>query len=178
MPVKKMTKSMTTSCLEKRNPGRTCCLCFLFSVNSPQLNAKTASTQEVLHLCFRCSPPREARRIVLKIPLTAGGANAASHEATPPRRMGMRHGGGTQCERSVFRAKRRRERVSAKPIERHQEVAEAMSRGARAFGRRNRTKAQASRSRVHVAAPCRSNAIHHAQRHQYYSATECKEKID
>ena len=84
MPVKKMTKSMTTSCLGKRNPGRTCCLCFLFSVNSPQLNAKTASTQEVLHLCFRCSPPREARRIVLKIPLTAGGANAASHEATPP----------------------------------------------------------------------------------------------
>ena len=75
---------MTTSCLGKRNPGRTCCLCFLFSVNSPQLNAKTASTQEVLHLCFRCSPPREARRIVLKIPLTAGGANAASHGVAPP----------------------------------------------------------------------------------------------
>ena len=35
-----------------------------------------------------------------------------------------------QRERGVFRAKRKRERVSAKPIERHQEVAEAMSRGA------------------------------------------------
>lgn len=32
--------------------------------------------------------------------------------------------------RGAFRAKRRRERVSATPIERHQKVAEAMSRGA------------------------------------------------
>ena len=38
--------------------------------------------------------------------------------------------GGEECECSVFRAKHRRERVSAKPIERHQEVAEAMFRGA------------------------------------------------
>ena len=37
---------------------------------------------------------------------------------------------GEQCERSVFRAKRKRERVSAKPIERRQEVTEAMFRGA------------------------------------------------
>ena len=47
-----------------------------------------------------------------------------------PRRMVMRHGEGTECERGVFRAKRKRKRVSAKPIERHREVAEAMSRGA------------------------------------------------
>ena len=44
--------------------------------------------------------------------------------------MVMRHGGGTECERGVFRAKRKRERVSAKPIERHQEVAEERVRGA------------------------------------------------
>ena len=99
-------------------------------------------------------------------------------ERCPPPHGNAASWGGTECERGVFRAKRKRERVSAKPIERHQEVAEAMSRGARAFGRRNRTKAQASRSRVHVAAPCRSNAIRHAQRHQHYSATERKEKID
>ena len=46
-------------------------------------------------------------------------------------RMAMRHpGGGTECERGVFRAERKRERVSAKPIERHQEVAEERVRGA------------------------------------------------
>ena len=39
-------------------------------------------------------------------------------------------GGGTACERGVFRAERKRERVSAKPIERHQEVAEERVRGA------------------------------------------------
>ena len=44
--------------------------------------------------------------------------------------MVMRHGGGTECERGVFRAKRKRERVSATPIEPYQDVAEAMSRGA------------------------------------------------
>ena len=48
--------------------------------------------------------------------------------------MVMRHGGGTQCERGVFRAKRKRERVSAKPIERHQEVAEKRGRGAEPSG--------------------------------------------
>ncbi len=48
--------------------------------------------------------------------------------------MVMRHGGDTECERSVFRAKRKRERVSATPIERHQEVAEAMFRGAEPLG--------------------------------------------
>ena len=44
--------------------------------------------------------------------------------------MVMRHGGGTECERGVFRAKRKRERVSATPIERHQKVAEERVRGA------------------------------------------------
>ena len=96
-------------------------------------------------------------RTVLNITLTAGGASVASYggraegrAAFPlaessrltgiesrddaPRRMVMRHGGGTECERSVFRAKRKRERVSATPIERHQEVAEAMSRGAEPLG--------------------------------------------
>ena len=53
--------------------------------------------------------------------------------ATSPRRMVMRHGGGTECERGVFRAKRKRERVSATPIERHEEAAEERLRGA--FGR-------------------------------------------
>ena len=43
----------------------------------------------------------------------------------------MEGGGG---ERSVFRAKRERERVSAKPIERHQEVAEERVRGAEPLG--------------------------------------------
>ena len=36
--------------------------------------------------------------------------------------------GGTECERGVFRAKRKRERVSATPIERHQKIAEAVFR--------------------------------------------------
>ena len=38
-------------------------------------------------------------------------------------RRAMRHGGGTECERGVFRAKRKRERVSARPIARHMEAA-------------------------------------------------------
>ena len=63
-----------------------------------------------------------------------GGARFAgieSRDDAPPRSMAMRHGGGgTERERGVFRAKRKRKRVSAKPIERHREVAEAMSRGA------------------------------------------------
>ena len=42
--------------------------------------------------------------------------------------MVMQHGGGTECGRGVFRAKRKR--VSAKPIERHEEVAEERVRGA------------------------------------------------
>ena len=41
---------------------------------------------------------------------------------------------GTECERSVFHAKREREQVSAKPIERHQEVAEERVRGADPLG--------------------------------------------
>ena len=43
--------------------------------------------------------------------------------SVPPRRMVMRHGEGTECERGVFRAKRKRERVSS-------EGRESMSRGA------------------------------------------------
>ena len=39
-----------------------------------------------------------------------------------------------KCERRVFRAKRKRERVSAEPIESHQEVAEERSRGAEPSG--------------------------------------------
>ena len=49
---------------------------------------------------------------------------------TTPRRMECGMEGGEECERGVFRAKRKRERVPARPIERHQEVAEAMFRGA------------------------------------------------
>ena len=37
---------------------------------------------------------------------------------------------GTECEGSVFRVKRKRERVPAKPIERHEEVVEERFRGA------------------------------------------------
>ena len=51
-------------------------------------------------------------------------------ERCPPPHGNAASWGGTECERGVFRAERKRERVSAKPIERHQEVAEAMSRGA------------------------------------------------
>ena len=60
-----------------------------------------------------------------------GGARFAGIEsrddAPPPAawQCGM-EGGGTERERGVFRAKRKRKRVSAKPIERHREVAEAM----------------------------------------------------
>ena len=57
------------------------------------------------------------------------GARTSRAEMTP-RRMTMRHGGGTEHERGVFRAKCARERVSARPIGRHPEVAEERSRGA------------------------------------------------
>ena len=67
-----------------------------------------------------------------------------------PRRMVMRHGGGTECERGVFRAKRKRERVSAKPIERHQEIAEAMFHGVEP-SEAQRHEAQASRTWIHAA---------------------------
>ena len=47
----------------------------------------------------------------------------------PPQHGNAAWRGGTERERGVFRAKRKRERVSAKPIERHQEVAEERVRG-------------------------------------------------
>ena len=63
-----------------------------------------------------------------------GGARFAGIEsrddAPPPQHGNAAWRGGTERERGVFRAKRKRKRVSAKPIERHREVAEAMSRGA------------------------------------------------
>ena len=88
-------------------------------------------------------------RVVLNVSLIAGGASAAAFEVcrrfrrsrahclaergsrasraemTTRRRMVMRHG----VRRGVFRAKRKRERVSAKPLKRHQEVAEEKVRG-------------------------------------------------
>ncbi len=51
-------------------------------------------------------------------------------ERCPPPHGNAVSWGGTECERGVFRAERKRERVSAKPIERHQEVAEERVRGA------------------------------------------------
>ena len=65
------------------------------------------------------------------------GAETAAAMVEASAERGSRAGGmegGTECERGVFRAKRKRERVSATPIERHQEVAEAMSRGAEPLG--------------------------------------------
>ena len=44
---------------------------------------------------------------------------ARRRERRPPPPHGHAAGGGTQCERGVFRAKRKQERVSAGPIERH-----------------------------------------------------------
>ena len=73
--------------------------------------------------------------------------------------MVMRHGGGTECERGVFRAKRKRERVSATPIERHQKVAEERVRGAEP-GEAQLHEAQASRTWIHAAFhPCGTRAV-------------------
>ena len=72
--------------------------------------------------------PKAARRS--RSPSLQGLRESRAEMTPPPRRMVMRHGGGTECERGVFRAKRKRERVSATPIERHQEVAEERGRGA------------------------------------------------
>ena len=57
-------------------------------------------------------------------------ASRAEMTPPPPQHGNAAWRGGTERERGVFRAKRKRKRVSAKPIERHREVAEAMSRGA------------------------------------------------
>ena len=91
---------------------------------------------------------------MLNITLTAGGASVASYggraegraafplaessrltgiesrDDAPPPPHGNAAWGGTECERGVFRVKRKRERVSATPIERQQEVAEERGRGA------------------------------------------------
>ncbi|HIV64630.1 MAG TPA: hypothetical protein H9991_00050 [Candidatus Mailhella excrementigallinarum] len=63
------------------------------------------------------------------MPQTAGGTRVSAYGATTPAAWscGM-EGHGVRARR--FRARRKRERVSATPIERHQKVAEAMSRGA------------------------------------------------
>ena len=76
--------------------------------------------------------PKAARRS--RSPSLQGLRESRAEMTPPPRRMVMRHGGGTECERGVFRAKRKRERVSATPIERHQEVAEERVRGADPLG--------------------------------------------
>ena len=114
--------------------------------------------------------------------LAAGGANAASHGMMPTRRMAIGILGGTECERGVFRAERKRERVSAKPIERHQEVAEAMSRRAGpSGGAAARTRKRAGRGHM-MPLPmwntgclcgngycrlCRSKTVRSAQRRQH-----------
>ena len=76
--------------------------------------------------------PKAARRS--RSPSLQGLRESRAEMTPPPRRMVMRHGGGTECERGVFRAKRKRERVLATPIERHQEVAEERFRGAEPLG--------------------------------------------
>ena len=53
-----------------------------------------------------------------------------SRDDAPPPPHGNAAWGGTECERGVFRVKRKRERVPAKPIERHEEVVEERFRGA------------------------------------------------
>ena len=69
--------------------------------------------------------------MVVDISLNAGGARLAgikSRDDAPPHGHAAWRGHAVRARR--FRARRKRERVSATPIERHQEVAEAMSRGA------------------------------------------------
>ena len=69
--------------------------------------------------------------MVVDISLNAGGARLAgikSRDDAPPHGHAAWRGHAVRARR--FRARRKRERVSATPIERHQKVAEAMSRGA------------------------------------------------
>ena len=54
-------------------------------------------------------------------------------------------GGGTECERGVFHAKRKRERVSAEPIERHQ-----------------KERSNATRSGAFAAKPLKAQVTHRA----------------
>ena len=152
------------------------------------------------HLTEKGKIERLCHGIVLSISLIAGGASAASQgglrasraEMTPPRRMTMRHGRGTRCARSVFRAKRKRERVSAKPIGRHEEAAEERDRGAEPLGGGAvRTRKRAGRGcmqpfiRAEHGLPCgngycrkcRSKAIRPAQRCQHDSMTVPTEKM-
>ena len=80
-------------------------------------------------------------------------------ERCPPPHGNAASWGGTECERGVFRAERKRERVSAKPIERHQEVAEERVRGAEP-GEAQLHEAQASRTWIHAAFhPCGARAV-------------------
>ncbi|PWL62069.1 MAG: hypothetical protein DBY37_05720 [Desulfovibrionaceae bacterium] len=94
--------------------------------------------------------------------------------------MVMRHGGGTECERGVFRAKRKRERVSATPIERHQKVAEERVRGAepgeaqRHEGAGDPAVGTCCLCGNECCRPCRSKSVRFRQHAQPASATAPK----
>ena len=66
--------------------------------------------------------------------LAARGAIVANCGAATPRRVVMRHGGGTECDLGVLSAKRKRERVLTRPIARHLEGAEVMFRRTEPLG--------------------------------------------